>query len=113
MGAEQVLSSGGDVVGAGQSRRIVGALKVGGVLALALLGWATVVGYGVLAGWWHRALAPAGDTPAFMALRAPRASTGQPTAIAVGHAPGSRWKSSCGGSSTKAGDTSHVIGVPV
>ena len=30
-------------------------------------------------------------------LRAPRASTGQPTAIAVGYAPGSRWQYSGGG----------------
>ena len=29
--------------------------------------WSAVVGYGVLAGWWHRGLAPAGDTPSFMA----------------------------------------------
>lgn len=31
-----------------------------------MLVWSGIVGYGVLAGWWHRALAPAGDTPAFM-----------------------------------------------
>lgn len=29
--------------------------------------WSAVVGYGVLAGWWHRGLARAGDTPSFMA----------------------------------------------
>ncbi len=28
--------------------------------------WTAVAGYGVLAGWWHRAIA-AGDVPAFMA----------------------------------------------
>lgn len=32
-----------------------------------MLVWAAVVGYGVLAGWWHRGLARAGDTPSFMA----------------------------------------------
>ena len=31
-----------------------------------MLGWAAVVGYGVLAGWWHRGLAGAGDTPSFL-----------------------------------------------
>jgi CubicO group peptidase (beta-lactamase class C family) len=40
------------------------------VVACCLVGmlvWSAVVGYGVLAGWWHRGLAPTGDTPAFMA----------------------------------------------
>lgn len=46
---------------------MAGVLRLAGGLALGTLGWAAVVGYGVLAGWWHRALAPAGDTPAFMA----------------------------------------------
>lgn len=32
-----------------------------------MLVWSAVVGYGVLAGWWHRGLARAGDTPSFMA----------------------------------------------
>ncbi len=32
-----------------------------------LLIWAAIVGYGVLAGWWHRGVARAGDTPSFMA----------------------------------------------
>ena len=32
-----------------------------------LLIWAAIVGYGVLAGWWHRGLARVGDTPSFMA----------------------------------------------
>jgi CubicO group peptidase (beta-lactamase class C family) len=32
-----------------------------------MLVWSADVGYGVLAGWWHRGLAPAGDTPSFMA----------------------------------------------
>ena len=41
-------------------------VKVAGVLALSMIAWTGVVGYGVLAGWWHRVLAPAGDTPAFM-----------------------------------------------
>jgi CubicO group peptidase (beta-lactamase class C family) len=49
-----------------QSRRIVKLVKVAGVPALSMIVWTAVVGYGVLAGWWHRALAPAGDTPAFM-----------------------------------------------
>ena len=50
-----------------QSRRIVKLVKVVGVPALAMIAWTAVVGYGVLAGWWHRAIAPAGDAPAFMA----------------------------------------------
>lgn len=34
---------------------------------LAMVVWTAVVGYGVLAGWWHRGVAPAGDTPSYMA----------------------------------------------
>lgn len=40
------------------------------VVACCLMGilvWSAVVGYGVLAGWWHRGLARTGDTPSFMA----------------------------------------------
>lgn len=59
--------SGNDVAGLRQSRRIVKLVKIAGVLALSMIAWAAVVGYGVLAGWWHRVLAPAGDTPAFLA----------------------------------------------
>lgn len=33
----------------------------------AMLAWTALVGYGVLAGWWHHGLARSGDTPAFMA----------------------------------------------
>jgi CubicO group peptidase (beta-lactamase class C family) len=51
----------------GQRTRIVSVFRVAGAIGLALLGWTVVVGYGVLAGWWHRGLAPAGDAPAFMA----------------------------------------------
>jgi hypothetical protein len=57
---------GGGVAGLRQSRRIVKLVKVA-VLALSMIVWTAVVGYGVLAGRWHRALVPAGDTPAFMA----------------------------------------------
>ena len=71
------------MVGVGQSRRIVGVLKVVGVLALASLGWTAVVGYGVLAGWWHRALAPAGDTPAFMAAARQMVSSEPHGAVAI------------------------------
>lgn len=42
---------------------------------LAILAWAAVVGYGVLAGWWHRGLAGTGDTPAFMAAVRTRVSS--------------------------------------
>jgi CubicO group peptidase (beta-lactamase class C family) len=49
-----------------QNRRIVKLVKVAGVPALAMIAWTAVVGYGVLAGWWHRAMAPAGDAAAFM-----------------------------------------------
>lgn len=45
-------------------------MKRSAVLAYCLGGlvaWSAVAGYGVLAGWWHRGLAPAGDTPSFMA----------------------------------------------
>ena len=42
-------------------------VKVAGVPVLSMIAWTAVVGYGVLAGWWHRAIAPAGDAPAFMA----------------------------------------------
>lgn len=42
-------------------RTVIGAC-LGGLLV-----WSAVVGYGVLAGWWHRGLARAGDTPSFMA----------------------------------------------
>lgn len=55
------------MAGMRQSRRIVKLVKVAGVPVLSMIVWTAVVGYGVLAGWWHRALAPAGDTPAFMA----------------------------------------------
>ncbi len=55
------------MAGLRQSRRIVKLVKIAGVLALSMSAWAAVVGYGVLAGWWHRVLAPAGDTPAFLA----------------------------------------------
>ena len=41
-------------------------LKVVGVPALAMIVWTAVAGYGVLAGWWHHAIAPAGDAAAFM-----------------------------------------------
>lgn len=34
---------------------------------IGMLAWSAVVGYGVLAGWWHRGLARTGDTPMFMA----------------------------------------------
>lgn len=40
------------------------------VVACGLVGilvWSAIVGYGVLAGWWHRGLARTGDTPSFMA----------------------------------------------
>ena len=40
------------------------------VVACCLTGmvvWSAVVGYGVLAGWWHRGIARTGDTPSFMA----------------------------------------------
>ena len=67
MGDGEVVLSGGDVAGMRQSRRIVKLVKVAGVPVLSMIVWTAVVGYGVLAGWWHRALAPAGDTPAFMA----------------------------------------------
>ena len=50
-----------------QSKRITKLLRVTGVLALSMIAWTAIVGYGVLAGWWHRTLAPEGDTPAFMA----------------------------------------------
>ena len=50
-----------------QRRRIVKLVKLAGVPVLSMMVWTAVVGYGVLAGWWHRALAPAGDTSAFMA----------------------------------------------
>jgi CubicO group peptidase (beta-lactamase class C family) len=43
-------------------RRVVVACCLVGMLV-----WSAVVGYGVLAGWWHRGLAPTGDTPSFMA----------------------------------------------
>ena len=42
-------------------------LKAAGLPVLSMIAWTAIVGYGVLAGWWHRALAPGGDTPAFMA----------------------------------------------
>ena len=48
------------------SRGIVKVVKVTGVAALAMIAWTVVVAYGVLAGWWHRAIAPAGDPAAFM-----------------------------------------------
>lgn len=38
-----------------------------GVPALLMIMWAAAVGYGVLAGWWHRRIAPAGDARAFLA----------------------------------------------
>ena len=53
--------------GVGKSSRIVGVVRAAGAIALAMLAWTAVVGYGVLAGWWHRGLAPVGDTAAFMA----------------------------------------------
>lgn len=34
---------------------------------MGILVWSAIVGYGVLAGWWHRGLARTGDTPSFMA----------------------------------------------
>lgn len=40
--------------------------KVAGVTALSMILWSAFVGYGVLAGWWHQTIAPAGDTKAFM-----------------------------------------------
>ena len=55
------------MAGVGQSSRIVGVVRAAGAIALAMLAWTAVVGYGVLAGWWHRGLAPVGDTAAFMA----------------------------------------------
>ena len=40
--------------------------KLAGVTALSMILWSAFVGYGVLAGWWHSTIAPAGDTKAFM-----------------------------------------------
>ena len=57
----------GEVAGMGQSSRIVGVVWAAGAIAVAMLAWTAVVGYGVLAGWWHHGLAPAGDRAAFMA----------------------------------------------
>jgi len=57
---------GRDVAGMRHNRRLVKLLKVVGVPALAMIVWTAVAGYGVLAGWWHRAIAPAGDAAAFM-----------------------------------------------
>ena len=37
---------------------------IGGAL-VAILGWFVVVVYGTFDGWWHRAIAPSGDVPAF------------------------------------------------
>ncbi len=54
------------MAGIGQSRRIVKLVKVVGVPALSMVVWTAVVGYGVLAGWWHRSIAPPSDLPAFM-----------------------------------------------
>ena len=42
-------------------------VRVAAVPVLSMIVWTAVVGYGVLAGWWHPAIAPAGDTAAFMA----------------------------------------------
>lgn len=67
MGDEAVVLSGGDLADRRESRRIVSVFRVAGVLALGMCVWTAAVGYGVVAGWWHRVLAPAGDTPAFMA----------------------------------------------
>lgn len=44
--------------------------RVVAIIALTLLAaalWVSIVGYGVLAGWWHRAVAERGDVPAFTA----------------------------------------------
>ncbi len=41
-------------------------VKVVSAPALSMIAWTAIVGYGVLAGWWHRAIAPASDAPAFM-----------------------------------------------
>jgi CubicO group peptidase (beta-lactamase class C family) len=67
----------------GQNKRTVSVLKAGGMFALAMLGWAAVVGYGVLAGWWHRALAPRGDLPAFMAAARLMVSSEPHGAVAI------------------------------
>ena len=66
MDNDGVALRGRDVAGMRQSRRMVKRLKVVGVPALAMIVWTAVAGYGVLAGWWHRAIAPAGDAAAFM-----------------------------------------------
>lgn len=41
-------------------------MRVAGTTALLIILWASVVGYGVLAGWWHRQIAPSGDAKGFM-----------------------------------------------
>lgn len=41
-------------------------VKVAGAAVLLMILWTAFVGYGVLAGWWHRQIAPARDSAAYM-----------------------------------------------
>ena len=49
-----------------------------------MLAWSAVVGYGVLAGWWHRGLARAGDATAFMAAARTMVSSEPHGDVAIG-----------------------------
>ena len=66
-----------------QKGRIVSAFRVAGALALASFVWTAIVAYGVLAGWWHRTLAPEGDSRAFMAAARKMVSSEPHGAVAI------------------------------